>query len=122
MRVTLVALATLVLAGLAAAQPLPGRSAKLQAASKAVQALLKCEEVGAKKGLATDPACVSKATAKLATAYASAQAKGGCAADDGIDRLTETVLDVQSIAALRIRPNDASSTCTALQLKDTDKW
>jgi pimeloyl-ACP methyl ester carboxylesterase len=117
MHVAIVALAALVLAGPAAAQPLTCRSAKLQAASKAVAALLKCDEIGAKKGLATDAACVSKGTAKLASAFASAQGKDGCGPDDGIDRLTETVLDVESAAALRLRPTTVLSQCQAAKLR-----
>ena len=121
MRIATAALATLILAGPAAAQPLACRAAKLRAASKAVYGLLKCEEVGAKKGLPTDSACVSKATGKLAKAYASAEGKGGCAPDDGIDRLAETVRDVQSTAALRLRPTAALSKCQALKLKAAGK-
>ena len=121
MRIAIAALATLILAGPAAAQPLACRAAKLQAASKAAYGLLKCEEVGAKKGLPTDSACVSKATGKLAKSFAAAEGKGGCAPDDGIDRLTETVRDVQSMVALRLRPTAALSKCQALKLKAAGK-
>lgn len=117
-------LTTIVLAlaaGSALAQPLPCRSTKLKAAAKAALSFVKCEASGAKKGLAADPLCVTKATDKLALGWDKAEAKGGCARDDGADRLVETARDVASVAALRLRPTPTISKCQAAKLTAAGK-
>lgn len=51
---------------------------KLAAAGKRIADELKCDATAAGKGIAVDAACVAKAELKLATAFAKAEAKGGC--------------------------------------------
>jgi len=53
-------------------------AAKRKAAAKKAYGKLKCAAKAAGKGIAVDAACVSKVEAKFQTAYAKAEAKGGC--------------------------------------------
>src|SRR3989442_14722819 len=78
----LVPLALCVLpARLAAAADPAGTCAasKRKAAGKKAAAKLNCYATAAKKGVAVDPDCITKAEVKFQTAFDKADAKGGCA-------------------------------------------
>ncbi len=52
--------------------------AKIKAAAKKTSSKLKCHAAAAAKATAVDPSCLMKAEAKFSTAWARAEAKGGC--------------------------------------------
>ena len=52
--------------------------AKLKATGKAAAASAGCHARAAKRGVGADAACLAKADAKLAAAFAKAEARGGC--------------------------------------------
>ena len=54
-------------------------ASKLDATGKKADAKLKCHAKAAGGGLAVDAACLAKAGTKFSTAFAKAEAKGGCA-------------------------------------------
>ena len=52
--------------------------AKLKAATKKANAELKCQKKALATGQSVDPACLAKAQARFAQAFANAEARGGC--------------------------------------------
>lgn len=83
-RLALTLAATLVIltvasSALAAADPANTcAAAKQKAAAQKFSNKVKCHGVAIKKAVAVDPACLAKAEAKFETAFAKAEAKGGC--------------------------------------------
>jgi hypothetical protein len=63
------------------------RAAKIKTVGKAAAAYAGCYSKAASKGLATDPACITKASGKLTAAFAKLDLKGGCGTTaDGASR------------------------------------
>ena len=95
MRVALVlALVAVVSAPLARAASSPEQKcalAKLKAATKKANAELKCQKKALATGQSVDPACLAKAQAKFAQAFANAEAKGGCKAEGDAPQVQDTV-------------------------------
>ena len=54
-------------------------ASKQKAAAKKLSDKVKCHGVAIKKGVAVDPACLTKAETKFDAAFAKAELKGGCA-------------------------------------------
>ena len=125
--------AVLLVAGPAAAQPtkesLKCASAKLKLYGKDVAGLLKCHEKAVGKGVAVDPACLTKVTDKTADSFAKLEAKGGCPTDastapitGGTLANTRTRLDAYVTATnAALAPNPGPSKCQASKLKETGK-
>jgi len=95
--------------------------AKQKAAGKAAVASLTCHAKAATKGIGTDPTCLAKVDAKLATAFAKAESRGGCdpTGDAGaIDALLGSSVDA---IVLALRPLTDANRCAGLKLKATGK-
>ena len=91
-------------ASVAQAGPTPAQqcaSAKLKATSKKAAAKLKCYSTAILKGIAVDPACLTKAEGKFTDAFARAEAKGGCTTTgdtNAIEALVDTFVDAAVVA------------------------
>jgi len=57
--------------------------AKIRAVRKKTDAKLACQAIAVRKGTAVNPLCVAKAEAVFLTAFARAEAKGGCSNPNG---------------------------------------
>ncbi len=121
------ALAVLLVASVdAGAATAPARrcaAAKLKAAGQAAAGLLGCHASAAKRGAAVDASCVSKAHAKLMSAFGKAESKGGCASSGDTATVTDTLDDfvVAVAAALAGGGTSDGERCAAVKLKATGK-
>ena len=121
-----VLLAVAGVAGRAVAAPSAARRcavAKVKAVAGGAGGLLGCHAAAVKRGVPVDGACVAKAHDKLTTAFAHAEAKGGCArsgdAGDVTTRLDDFVAAIAS--ALADGGTDDGRRCAAAKLKATGK-
>src|SRR5262249_3815901 len=64
---------------------------KLKAAKRKADAELRCQKKALTTGQPVDPACVAKAQAKFAQAFANAEAKGGCKNEGDAPQVQDTV-------------------------------
>jgi hypothetical protein len=93
-----------VAASVAQAGPTPAQkcsASKIKATSKKAAAKLKCHEKAITKGVAVDPACLTKAEDKFTDAFAKAEAKSGCATTgdtNAIEALVDTFVDAAVVA------------------------
>ncbi len=94
MRVLLtLALIAIVSASVAQAASTPAQKcavAKLKAATRKADAELKCHKKALAAGRAVDAACLEKAQAKFAQAFANAEAKGGCKSEGDAAEVQES--------------------------------
>jgi hypothetical protein len=97
--------------------------AKLKSAGTTSAALLNCHASAAKRGAAPDAACLAKAHAKLTSAYARAEAKGGCVSSGDAGAITTTIDDAIAAmaSALAGGATDDGRRCVAVKLKATGK-
>lgn len=112
------------LSGVGHARRSPGQictGTKLKATGKAVSASVGCHARAAKQGGGIDPACPVKAAARLADAFARAEARGGCVTVGDADDI-DVLLD-SSVAAFvaALRPATTRSRCAAAKLAATGK-
>lgn len=95
MRVLLtLALIAVVYAPVAQAASTPAQKcavAKLKAATRKADVELKCQKKALAAGSAVDAACLEKAQAKFAQAFADAEAKGGCKSEGDAPEVQESV-------------------------------
>jgi pimeloyl-ACP methyl ester carboxylesterase len=87
------------------------------AAGRAARMLLGCEAAAARAGSPAATSCVAGAETALADAYARAEARGGCAPDDGLARAEATVGDLVGELVRRLRPTPDGSRCQAGKLR-----
>ena len=85
------------------AAPTPARrcaTAKLKAAGQTAAGLLGCHASAVKRGDPLDAGCLAKSHAKLTSAFARAESKGGCASSGDSGAVTSTLDDfVAALAA-----------------------
>jgi plastocyanin len=114
-------------AGPAAAKPTPAAkclAAKLKAAGKKAVAVVGCNAKAAQKGKPLDPACVTKAEAAFAKAFAKADSGEGCATTGDAGAL-EAVVDgfVQDVVtALPDAGTKAGGKCAASKQRASAKY
>lgn len=113
--------ATLLAAGVAAAQPTPASlscaSAKQKAIGKDIGAKLKCWAKAATTGAAVDPLCLQKSEDKTIAAFDKADAKGGCPTDGA--STTATIADANEYvneAAAAMLPTPGPSKCASKKI------
>ncbi len=66
-------------------------NAKRKSAGKTAEGALKCVAKASDKGLAVDPACLTKLSTKLVTDFGKAEAKGGCLTPGDASAVQSTV-------------------------------
>jgi len=96
---------------------------KMKAAGRYAQALLTCHSTATRRGESVDPACLSKASSKIASAFQKAEDRGGCVTnDDEVATESSLGVDVDAVlAALAPDPNDDARTCAASKMKASGK-
>jgi hypothetical protein len=95
--------------------------AKLKATGKAAGVRLGCHSKAARQGAVVDGGCLAKADAILTSAFAKAEARGGCASTGDVDDV-DTILDsAESAFVSALRPAPAANRCAALKLSATGK-
>lgn len=124
-----IAITASLLIGLAAvthAGPTPEQKCtvkKLTAVAKNVSGQLACNAKALKKGVGTDPACITKAEDKLSSAFDAADVKGGCATPHDEANL-KAIVDSAVAAFLAALPDggtDEGRACAASKLGATGK-
>jgi hypothetical protein len=119
-----VASSLLTLSGIARAGGTPGQvcaGAKLKATAKSAGLSLGCHATAARRGVAVDATCLAKAGAKLADAFAGAEARGGCVTTSDAGDVAAIVDSAVGAFVTALRPNPAASRCASVKLKATGK-
>jgi len=100
-------------------------SAKLKAYGKDVVAKLKCYEKAVLKGVALDPACITKAETKTTDAFNKAELKGGCATEGApatdLSAALQRNNDYLDAISAALAPNPGPNKCQATKLKEVGK-
>src|SRR5262249_18227168 len=96
-------------------------AAKLQAAATDVGGLLACQSKAAKDGVPVDPACVGKATQKLADALTKAEQDGACLDEGNIGDVESALGSFVSDVVSAERVTVGASKTEAAKLTATGK-
>jgi hypothetical protein len=98
------------------------QTSKLTAGGKLARSVFACHARAARGGAAVDPSCVAKAEAKLAAAFARAEAGGGCGTSgDAVDVETGVEADAASVVAA-LRPVGTASRCASDKILAAGKY
>ena len=87
-------------------------ASKQKAAAKKFSDKVKCHGKAIKKGIAVDPACLTKAEGKFQAAFTKAEGKGGCLTTGDVNDI-ETLMDDTLTDLLEAIPATTTTTTTS---------
>jgi len=97
-------------------------AAKQKAAAKKLSDKVKCHGKAIKKGIAVDPACLTKAETKFETSFAKAEGKGGCVTEGDVDAIEQLIDDTLAQLLGALPPTTTTTTQPACIDNDQDGY
>jgi hypothetical protein len=95
--------------------------AKLKAAGKTAGLKLGCHGKAALHGTTVDSTCLANATAKLSSAFAKAESRGGCNPTGDVNGVGALIDSSVGAFVAALRPTTSANRCAASKLKATGK-